>query len=76
MFNLYATSTGSDSFLRLMNKDVENNKKEFEIKSRKILSGFAVASLLILSVIANGSQHQISFEQQKQATIASYSSAI
>lgn len=76
MFNLYANSTSSDSFLGLVSKNIDNDKEGFEINNRKILSGFAVVSLLILSVIANGSQYQINFEQQKQATIASYSNAV
>ena len=76
MFNLYANSISSDGFLGLVSKNVERNNKEFEINNRKILSGFAVVSLLIISVIANGSQYQANFELQKQATIASYSNAI
>ncbi|MBL4602187.1 MAG: hypothetical protein JKY84_05545 [Emcibacteraceae bacterium] len=46
------------------------------MSSQRIVSGFAVVSLLILSVIVNGSQYQTSVEAQKLTTLASYSSVI
>lgn len=75
MFNLYKNSD-VNNFMNLVRNDNSANEEVFENKSRKIASGFAVLSLLILSVIANGSQHQQNVELQKQSTMASYSSVI
>lgn len=76
MFNLYSNATSSDSFLSLVSKNTISNNDDFKMSSQRIVSGFAVVSLLILSVIVNGSQYQTSVEAQKLTTLASYSSVI
>lgn len=75
LFNLYKNSDG-DNFMNLVRKNNSINEQAFENKSRIIASDFAVLSLVILTVIANGSQLQQSVEHQKQSTVASYSSVI
>ena len=72
MLNLYANQD-QNGIMSLLGKNTPDNSHEIETNNRRIVSGFAVLSLLILSVIANGSQYQTSFEQQRQSTISSYS---
>ncbi|MBL4602765.1 MAG: hypothetical protein JKY84_08470 [Emcibacteraceae bacterium] len=76
MFNLYNNSINQNGFMGLVSKNVTANSQDHAINSRKIVSGFAIVSLLVLSVIANGSQYQTSVEAQKLATIASYVAAL
>lgn len=69
MFNLYANEDQNGIMSLLGSKSVKDNSKE----NSRIISSFAVLSLLILSVIANGSQAQTSFELQ-QASASSQAS--
>ncbi len=75
MLNLYTNET-KDGFMGLVAKRGASSSTAHEIDNRRILSGFAIVSLLVLSVIANGSQHQISVEQQRVASIASHTAVI
>ena len=75
MFNLYTTET-KDGFMGLVSNKVTSTKPEHEIDNRRIVAGFAIISLLVLSVIANGSQYQTNLEQQRYATIASHTTVI
>ena len=61
MFNLYANETPNGIMTLLGSNSSKDNSKE----NSRIISSFAVLSLLILSVIANGSQAQTSFELQQ-----------
>ena len=76
MFNLYNNSINQNGFMGLVSKNVAINSQDNAVNSRKIISGFAIVSLLVLSMIANGSQYQTSVEAQKLATIASYATAL
>ena len=76
MLNLYRNSIDPNGFISLVSKNTENTTEEHRISSRKILSGFAVASLLIVSVMANGSQSQKIAEFQEFAKIASYTTSV
>jgi|TARA_R110002096_G_scaffold435548_1_gene661436 hypothetical protein len=71
MFNLYANAIDADGFMGLVSNNVKPNSKEFEIDSRKIISGFAIISLLILSVITSGSQSQLGMGQDNPSSIVS-----
>lgn len=73
MLNLYTNAIDNNGFMGLVNRNENVNVEEQENKSRKIVTGFAVLSLLVVSMIVNGTQHQTSVEVQKLATIASYS---
>ncbi len=75
MLNLYANET-RNGIMKLVGKTEKTNVADINVENRRVLSSFAVLSLLILSVIANGSQVQASFEQQQQATIASFTSTL
>ena len=75
MFNLYTNET-KDGFMGLVAKKEHSSASAHEIDNRRILSGFAVVSLLVLSVIANGSQYQTSVETQRVASIASHTAVI
>lgn len=73
MFNLYKNAVDQNSFIGLVNKS-EKIISEKEInENRWIVSSFVAISVLVLSVIANGSQSQARFEAQKLASLASYS---
>lgn len=76
MFNLYANSIDPNGFISLVSKNADVTTEENRISNRKILSGFAVASLLIISVMANGSQSQKIAEYQELAKLASYTSTV
>ncbi len=76
MFNLYANAINPDGFISLVSKNTNNTNEDHTISNRKILSGFAVASLLIVSVMANGSQSQKNAEYQEFAKLASYTSSV
>lgn len=76
MFNLYANSIDPNGFISLVSKNSDVTTEEHRISSRNILSGFAIASLLIVSVMANGSQSQRIAEFQEFAKIASYTSSV
>ncbi|MDG1708000.1 MAG: hypothetical protein P8H03_04520 [Emcibacteraceae bacterium] len=76
MFNLYKNSINPDGFIALVGKNLNTTTDAHAIDSRKIVSGFAVASLLIMSVMANGSQSQKISEFQKLATISSYTVSV
>ena len=69
MFNLYANSIDPNGFISLVSNNKEVSSEENRISNRKILSGFAVASLLIVSVTANGSQSQKIAEYQEFANL-------
>jgi len=73
MFNLYKDAIDQNGFMGLVSKNVTAVSKYHQADSRRIVSGFAIVSLLVLSVIANGSQHQTSIKTQTVATIDSYS---
>mgnify|MGYP000743008002 CR=1 FL=1 len=73
MFNLYAKAIDRNGFMGLIGDNVNTNSTEFEIDNRKIVSGFAIVSLLILSAITSGSQSQLGFDQVNPATIVSIS---
>ncbi len=75
MLNLYANADRR-GFLSLVASKPNNDLNEVMADNRKIISTFAVLSILIISVIANGSQYQTNFELQKQSTIASYTSMV
>ncbi len=74
MFNLYKNAIDPNSFIGLVGNGKTANNEKHERENRWIVSSIAALSLLILSVIANGSQAQTSFETQQFATLASYSS--
>lgn len=76
MFNLYSDSIDPNGFISLVSKTADNTNEEHRLSNRKILSGFAVASLLIVSVMANGSQSQKIAEIQQFAKIASYTTSV
>ncbi|HPF47457.1 MAG: hypothetical protein KDF58_06150 [Alphaproteobacteria bacterium] len=61
MLNLYKHAISPDSFLGLVANRPQSDAKILENNNRRIFTGFAVLSLLILSVIADGSQHQLGF---------------
>ncbi len=71
MFNLYANSIDPNGFISLVSNNKEVTSEENRISNRKILSGFAVASLLIVSVMA-----QKIAEYQEFARLASYTSSV
>lgn len=73
MLNLYTNAIDTNGFIGLANKNENVNVDEQQIKSRDIVTGFAVLSLLVVSMIVNGTQYQTNVEAQKVATIASYS---
>ena len=74
MFNLYKNAIDPNSFIGLVGKGKNVNSAKQERENRWIISSIATLSLLIVSVIANGSQAQSHFEAQQFAKIASYSS--
>jgi len=74
MFNLYTNAIDQNGFMALVTKNVNVTSNEHVLKSNRIITSFAVVSLLVLSVIANGTQQQVSAEVQKFATAASYKS--
>jgi hypothetical protein len=76
MFNLYKNSINPDGFIALVGTNVNATTDAHAIDSRKIVSGFAIVSLLIMSVMANGSQSQKISEFQKLATINSYTASV
>jgi len=76
MYNLYANSIDPNGFISLVSNNKEVSSEENRISNRKILSGFAVASLLIVSVMVNGSQSQKIAEYQEFAKLASYTSSV
>ncbi|MDG1995316.1 MAG: hypothetical protein P8J14_02385 [Emcibacteraceae bacterium] len=76
MFNLYKNSINPNGFIALVGNNVNTTSDDHTIDSRKIVSGFAIVSLLIMSVIANGSQLQKLSEFQKIATINSYTTSV
>jgi len=86
MFNLYSNTTSPDSFLGLVAKKQDPYAEKFENDSRRVVThtmaqvqavtGFAVASLLVISLIANGSQAQSNFEMQTPTASSSYSNVI
>ncbi|MEZ5757981.1 MAG: hypothetical protein R3D86_07155 [Emcibacteraceae bacterium] len=61
MLNLYKNAISPNSFLGLVGNKPQADTKILENNNRRIFAGFAVLSLLILSVISNGSQHQLGF---------------
>lgn len=71
MFNLYSNAIDADGFMGLVSNNVNTNSKEFEIDNRKIVAGFAIVSLLILSVITSGSQSQVGMGQNNPSSIVS-----
>lgn len=73
MFNLYKNAVDQNSFIGLVNKSEKTISGKEVNENRWIVSSFLTISVLILSVIANGSQAQARFETQKLASIASYS---
>lgn len=74
MFNLYKNAIDPNSFIGLVGKGNNVNSVKQERENRWIISAIATLSLLIMSVIANGSQAQSSFEAEHLAVVASYSS--
>ena len=64
MLNLYANAIDQNGFMSLVSKNGNDNSKYFESQNRKIISSFAVVSLIVLSVIAN------------MATMTSYINAV
>lgn len=72
MFNLYTDAIDQNGFMALVSKNVNVTSSDHVLKSKRIITSFAVFSLLVLSIIANGTQQQVSAETQKIATAASY----
>ena len=54
MFNLYKDAIDPNGFMALVSKNVDATTTEQETHSRKILSGFAIASLAIVAVMNKG----------------------
>jgi len=75
MFNLYKNAIDPNGFIALVSKGENVISEKQARENRWIVSSVAALSILIVSVIANGSQAQSNFEAQQFATIASYSSA-
>lgn len=76
MFNLYTNAIDPNGFMGLVSKNINANDHETEVESRKIITGFALASVLIISLIANGSLSQQLSAVQKNTAIASYATLV
>ncbi len=74
MLNLYANETRGGIMSLVTNKAKLSAAND--VNNRRIITTFSVVGLLVLSVIANGSQAQARFEQQQQSEIASYTSVL
>ena len=73
MFNLYNDAVDQNGFMGLVGKGEKAISEKEAKENRWIVSSFAVFSVLIISVISNGSQAQAGFEAQKFAKLASHS---
>ena len=59
MFNLYTNAIDQNGFMGLVNKNINDVSKTQKVENRRILSGFVILSMLVLTVISTGSQNQI-----------------
>ncbi len=76
MFNLNKDAVDQNGFISLVSKGTKTINEKHERESRWIVSSLAVLSLLVVSLIANGSQAQTKFEEQQIASIVSYNSVV
>lgn len=72
MFNLYTNAIDQNGFMALVTKNVNVTSSDHLLKSKRIITSFAIVGILVLSIIANGTQQQVNAEAQKIATVASY----
>ena len=56
MFNLYKDAIDQNGFMGLINKNSNSSSVAHETHSRKIISGFAIASLTIVAVMTKGAE--------------------
>jgi len=56
MFNLYNDAIDQNGFMGLVSKNANNSSALQETHSRKIVSGFAIASLAIIAVMTKGAE--------------------
>ncbi|MCC3862141.1 hypothetical protein [Pseudemcibacter aquimaris] len=76
MFNLYADAIDQDGFMGLVSKNTNEISESDIEKSNSIIASFAIASLLLVSVMVNGAQSQKLVELEQLASIGSYSSIV
>ncbi len=76
MLNLYTDAIDPNGFMSLVSKNVNTTTKIFERENRKIITSFAIISLIVLSAISNGVQFQQNFEQERASKVISLTSAI
>lgn len=71
MLNLYTDAINPNGFISLVSKSNQSNIKIFERENRKIISAFAVVSLIVISAISNGAQFQQNFELERMTSFTS-----
>jgi hypothetical protein len=76
MFNLYKNSINPNGFMGLVSNNIDTTTADHAIDSRRIVSGFAVMSLLVMSLMASGSQTQKISGYQNLAVITSSTASV
>jgi hypothetical protein len=76
MFNLYAQATNPNGFIALVKNYGHAVTYNDEINNRKIVFSFAIASLIILSAISNGTEFQYALELDRANAIEINSAVI
>lgn len=76
MFNLYSDAIDQDGFMGLVSKNANEISERETESSNNIIASFAIASLLLVSVMANGAQSQKLVELEQLASINSYAASV
>jgi|TARA_R110002096_G_scaffold367840_1_gene561095 hypothetical protein len=71
MFNLYTNAIDQNGFMGLVSKNSNSVSKNQKIKNRRIVSGFVIVGMLVLTVISTGSQNQIKTELEQRTSYTS-----
>jgi hypothetical protein len=76
MFNLYTHATNPNGFMALVKNYGNTVTHNDEINNRKIVFSFAIAGLIILSAISNGTEFQYALELDRANAIEINSAVI
>ena len=71
MFNLYTNAIDQNGFMGLVSKNINAVSKSQNIENRRIVSGFVIVGMLVVTVISTGSQNQIKTELEQRTLYSS-----
>ena len=71
MFNLYTNAIDQNGFMGLVSKNINAVSKSHNLKNRRIVSGFVIVGMLVVTVISTGSQNQIKTELEQRTSYSS-----